>query len=128
MTQPFIFVSTYKLKEGQLENWKVWTEGLVEYVESKESRMIAFNLYVNEEGTEVTGIQIHPDAASMQSHMEIVGDYIRAAYGDFLEFPNVLLACGEGEEARQMIQHLTPPGFPLIAMPHHVAGFTRSSV
>jgi len=33
MTKPFIFVSTYKLKEGQLESYKAWVKGLCEYVE-----------------------------------------------------------------------------------------------
>jgi hypothetical protein len=127
MSGPFIFVSTYKVKEGQLEAYKSWTLGLVQYVEANEPRLVAFNLFVNDEGTEVAGIQIHPDAESMQRHMDVVREYIETAYGEFLEAPTMLLACGEGDDARQMIQQLTPPGFSLVGMPRHVGGFTRSS-
>lgn len=123
----FIFVSTYTIKEGRLEAYKSWTQGLVEYVEANEPRMVAFNIYLNDEGTEVAAIQVHPDAVSMQRHMAVVREYISTAYGEFLEAPQILLACGEGDEARQMIQLLTPPGFSVVGMPQHLRGFTRSS-
>lgn len=127
MSGPLIFVSTYKLKGGQLEAYKSWTQGLVEYVQANEPRMVAFNLYVNDEGTEVAGIQVHPDGESMQRHISVVREYINTAYGEFLEAPSILLVCGEGDDTRQMIQQLTPPGFPLVGMPQHIGGFTRSS-
>ena len=34
--------------------------GLVEFIEAREPRLIAFNEYVNEAGDEVTVVQIHP--------------------------------------------------------------------
>lgn len=127
MAGPFIFVSTYTIKEGQLEAYKSWTQGLIEYVEANEPRMVAFNLYLNDQGTEVAAIQVHPDAASMQRHMEVVRQYISQAYGEFLEAPQILLACGEGDDARQMIQLLTAPGFSVVSMSQYLRGFTRSS-
>jgi hypothetical protein len=127
MTSPFILVSRYKLKEGQLQNYQGWVEGLSDFVKSREPRMIAFHVYANEEGSEVTGIQVHPDAASMESHMDIVREYIQTAFGDFFESTNLLLACGEGEAARAMMEQITPPNTPLTAMPQHLGGFTRSS-
>ena len=127
MSGPFIFVSMYKVKEGQLEAYESWTQGLIDYVEANEPRVVAFNLYVNDEGTQVAGVQVHPDAASMQRHMEVVREYIETAYGEFLEAPTMLLVCGEGDDARNMIQQLTPPGFSAVGMQQHIGGFTRSS-
>jgi hypothetical protein len=127
MAGPFIFVSSYGLKEGQLENYTKWTEGLIRYVEANEPRMVAFNLYLNDAGTEVTSVQVHPDAGSMERHMQVVRQYIETAYGEFLDAPTILLVCGEGDAARQMIRQLTPPGFALVEMPKHIAGFTRSA-
>jgi len=102
-------------------------KGLADFVKSREPRMIAFHVYANDEGTEVTGIQVHPDAESMESHMHIVREYIQTAFGDFFESTNLLLACGEGEAARAMMKQITPPNTPLTAMPQHLGGFTRSS-
>jgi proteasome lid subunit RPN8/RPN11 len=127
MSRPFIFVSAYRVKEGQLENYRKWTQGLVESVEAKEPRMLAFNLYVNDQGTEVAGVQVHPDASSMELHMQVVRQYIETAYGEFLDAPTMLLVCGEGDATRQMIRELTPTGFSPIEMPQHIGGFTRAA-
>lgn len=35
MVGPFTFVTTYKLKPGQVESYKEWVKGLCAYVESK---------------------------------------------------------------------------------------------
>lgn len=127
MNGPFTFVTTYKLKPGQVEGYKEWVKGLCAYVESNEPRMIAFNLYLDEEGASVTGVQVHPDAESMQSHMQVVGDYITQAYGDFLESPDLVLVCGGGGAALEAIKQMTPPDVTISSMPQHIGGFTRSS-
>ncbi len=127
MTSPFILVSRYKLKKGQLDDYQGWVKGLADFVESREPRVIAFHVYANDEGTEVTGIQVHPDAESMEAHMDVVREYIQTAFGEFFESTDLLLACGEGEAARAMMKEITPPNTPLTAMPRHLGGFTRSS-
>jgi hypothetical protein len=38
---------------------------MVEVVEANEPRLIALNSYVNEDGTEATIVQVHPDPDSM---------------------------------------------------------------
>jgi hypothetical protein len=47
-TAPFILVSTHKLKDGQMDNYRDFAEGLSEYVEANEPRLIAFNVYAND--------------------------------------------------------------------------------
>jgi hypothetical protein len=42
--------------------------------------VIAFNEYVNDDGTEVAVVQIHPDAESMAFHMEVIAERAAAAY------------------------------------------------
>jgi hypothetical protein len=62
MTAPFIFVATYRIKEGKLEEYEKLWRGLVEFVQANEPRLLAFNTYASEDGTEATTIQVHPDA------------------------------------------------------------------
>jgi hypothetical protein len=64
MSEPFIYIGTYKLKEGKLEAFKQTCGGLAESIESNEPRMIAFNVDSNEEGTEASVARVHPDAES----------------------------------------------------------------
>ncbi len=85
MSPPFIFIATNRLKAGQLDRERQRVPGLVEFIEASEPRLIAFNEYVNEAGDEVTVVQVHPDAASMEAHMEIVRERALQAYAETLD-------------------------------------------
>ena len=85
MPSPFIFIATNRLKAGQLERERKRVPGLVEFIEASEPRLIAFNEYVNDAGDEVTVVQIHPDASSMEAHMEIVRERAQQAYAETLD-------------------------------------------
>jgi len=77
---PFIFIATNRLKPGKLADEKKRVPGLVDFVEANEPRLIAFNEYVNDDGTEAAVVQIHPDAESMAFHMEVIAERGAAAY------------------------------------------------
>ncbi len=74
MSGPFIFIATNRLKEGKLEDERDRVPGLVEFIQENEPRLLAFNEYANEEGTEVGVVQVHRDAESMESHMKTVAE------------------------------------------------------
>src|SRR3954469_17642599 len=85
MSSPFIFIATNRLKAGQLDRERERVPGLVEFIEAHEPRLIAFNEYVNEAGDEVTVVQFHPDADSMEAHMAIVPERAQEAYAEPLD-------------------------------------------
>jgi len=76
MSEPFIFIGTHSIREGKLQNLKQYEQELVALVEANEPRLIAFHIFVNEDGTQATTIQVHPDAASMAFHMQVIGQKI----------------------------------------------------
>ena len=127
MTQPFIFVGTHKIKEGKLEEYKKQLQEVVEVVETNEPRLIAFNLYVDEDSNRITGVQVHPDAASMEFHMKVVAEHIREAY-DYIEKTESIDVFGKPTDALLgMLRQAAPPGTPLRVLPIHEAGFTRTN-
>ena len=72
MSGPFIFLATNRLKPGASDRECRRVPGLVDFIEAGEPRLLAFNEYINAERTEVTVVQVHPDAASMEFHMGVV--------------------------------------------------------
>ena len=82
MSGPFIFIATNRLKEGKFEEERRRVPGLCDFIEGNEPRLIAFNEYASEDGTEVGVVQIHPDAESMEFHMEVVGERAARAYAE----------------------------------------------
>ncbi len=72
MSGPLIYISTWKIKEDRLEDFKHFTRELVAIYEANEPQLIAFNVYLNEDETEMTSIHVHPNADSMDFHLGIV--------------------------------------------------------
>ena len=128
MSEPFIFIGTHTIKEGKLEDFKKSCGGLVEVVEANEPRLIAFNLYVNQDGTEVTVVQVHPDADSMLFHMQVAREHISEAYQSTLEKTERIDVYGKpSDTVLEMISQLAGSEVPLSVKAHHLGGFTRSN-
>ena len=128
MSEPFIFIGTHTIREGKLEDFKKQWRELLDVVEVKEPRLIAFNAYVNEDSTELTVVQVHPDADSMLFHMQVARDHISEAYQSVLEKTKRIDVYGKpSDTALEMIRQLAGSEVPLSVKANHLGGFTRSS-
>ena len=127
MSGPFIFIATNRLKPGKLGDERVRVPGLVEFVEANEPRLLAFNEYADEEGTEVAVVQVHPDADSMAFHMEVVAERAAAAYAETVEATTGIEVFGAPSDAvLEMLRRQAGAGVPLRVKPLHLGGFVRS--
>lgn len=126
MPAPFIHVSTYEIVEGRLDDAKKSLAEHAEFVEANEPRLISFNFYLDTESNTVTIVQVHPDAASMDFHMQLVAEHIASALGDYLGAPVNALVCGQGKETVDTIRSFSPDR-PVAVAEDHIAGFTRTT-
>ena len=100
--------------------------GLVDFVEEHEPRLIAFNEYVNEDGTEVAVVQIHPDAESMASHMEVIAERAATAYAETVDATTSIQVFGTPSRAvLELLERQAGAGVPLTVKSVHLGGFTR---
>jgi hypothetical protein len=128
MSSPFIFIATNRLKPGALDRERQRVPGLVEFIEANEPRLIAFNEYVSEAGDEVTVVQVHPDAASMEAHMEIVRDRAMQAYAETLDATVRVQVFGEPTEAiLEVLRQQAGSGVEITVNSEHLGGFTRTA-
>ena len=102
--------------------------GLVEFIETSEPRLIAFNEFVNEAGDEVTVVQIHPDASSMEAHMEIVRERAQEAYAETLDATVRIQVFGRPTEAiLEALRQQAGAGVDISVNGEHLGGFVRSA-
>jgi hypothetical protein len=126
MSGPFIFIATNQLRDGKLDAERNRADELSAFIEASESQLLAFNEYVNEEGTEVAVVQVHPDAASMELHMDVVAERAARAYAETLEATTSIQVYGEPSEAvLAMLRRQAGAGVPTTIKRRHIAGFTR---
>ena len=92
--------------------------------------MIAFHGFVNEDGTEMTIIQVHPDTASMDFHMQVLRDklaeHVARALGPELIEPTQVEYYGTPSEIALEVDRQVP-GLAFGGKPVHVGGFTRTT-
>ncbi len=122
----FIFIATNRVRPGRVDDERARVPGWVDLIERAEPRLIAFHEFLSEDGTEVEYVQLHPDAASFEHHLDVlahVGDSYRATlaattavriYGSITESIVTALRASFG------------PAVPITFRPTHLGGFTRS--
>jgi quinol monooxygenase YgiN len=126
MSGPFTFIGTYSIKSGKLEETKKHLQELVDVVETNEPRLIAFNIYLDEQGSKVSIVQVHPDADSMEFHMKLVAEHIRGAF-EYLEKTESQQIYGTPSDTlTEMLREFAEPGVPVTLAPIHEVGFTRT--
>jgi hypothetical protein len=100
---------------------------LVEFVHANEPRLIAFNEYVDADGTEVAVVQVHPDADSMAFHLETIAERAASAYADTIQATTSIQVFGTPDAAVvDLLRRQAGAGVPLSVKPYHLGGFTRA--
>jgi hypothetical protein len=123
---PIIFVATNRLKDDALEAERARVGGLVEFVEREEPRVLGFNEYVNEAGDEVTVVQIHPDAASLEKHLGVIADRARRAYEETLDRTVRIQVFGElPDSVASALRKQASDGVEIIINAERLGGFLR---
>lgn len=128
MSEPIVVVDTSEISRGKLEELKAAVDELVRFVESNEPRPIAYNVYLSHDETRVTVVQVHPDSASMEFHMQVAAPAFRR-FADLLALratdvygaPNEHLL----EQLRQKVGML---GSAAVVVHDRHAGFARFGV
>jgi len=84
MSEPIVFISHFKIKEGKLDGFKQLSQKVTEQIKANKPGTVVFLQYFNDEGTELSIIHVFPDAASYDRHGEGVVERAKAAL-EFIE-------------------------------------------
>jgi quinol monooxygenase YgiN len=123
-----VYVDTSDVREGALDELKPAMKELVDFVESNEPRIIAYNVYLSDDGTRMTVVHVHPDSASLEYHMEVVGPVLR----QFVELVSLSSIQLYGEPSEKVLSQSHEKarvlGRDAVVVDALHAGFTRFAV
>ena len=126
MSGPFVFIGTHRVREGRLEEFRADAIALAALVDEREPQLLGFNFFSNEDETEATIIQVHPDADSMLVHMQVAATHITKGIDELLETKEIQIYGAPNDAVLRMITQLSQASVPISVKPHHLAGFMRS--
>ena len=122
-----LYLDTSDVREGALEELKRGMNRLVDFVRANEPRLIAYNVYFSEDGTQMTVASVHPDSASLEYHLEVAGPLFR----EFVDLVTLSSIHIYGEPSGSVLEQAHGKARLLgrgtvVVEPLH-AGFTRSA-
>ena len=128
MSGPFIYIGTTTIKPDKRDEARKHVAELVDFVDTNEPRMIAFHCFLDEEASKLTVLQVHPDAASMEFHMQVNAKHFATAF-DYLDSQVSEQYYGTiSETLAAELAKWDEPGVPVTRMPVHEGGFTRTNI
>jgi quinol monooxygenase YgiN len=77
MPNAIVYIDTSDVREGALEQLREGMKELVAFVDANEPQLIAYNVYLSGDGTRMTVVHVHPDAASLEYHLDVAGPFFR---------------------------------------------------
>jgi hypothetical protein len=125
LTDPIVFISTHRIKEGKLDDFKRFSIEMTPLIEAGKPNTVFFQSYLNQAGSEVTIIHVFPDADSMDSHFQGADDRSARAY-EFIQPVRFEIYGTPSAQALSTMQQMTASlGAPLTVKSQPLTGFIR---
>jgi quinol monooxygenase YgiN len=124
MSNPIIFISNQRIKEGQLAGYKEYYQQVAAITEATKPGTAAHLAYANEDGTRVAVVHIFPDAQAMEAHMKGVGELARNA-GGFMEVVSVEIYGRPSDAVLEFTLKVAGSGVTLSIKPESIGGYIR---
>lgn len=125
MPEPIIFVDSFAIREGKLEDFKRAAKEMVELVQENEPQLLVYNIHIDEAGSQMTGVQMHPDSASIEKHFAVAGPHFGKVM-ECLESGGTMHVYGSPtEEVRQQMTQMAASMDLPVTFTDLFAGFAR---
>lgn len=122
---PLVYVDTSEIREGAIDELEPALEELAAFVETNEPELIAYNVYVGDDGTRMTVVHVHRDSASLEYHMEVAGPVFRR-FVDLVTLSSIHVYGEPSEKAlTQLRDKARLLGTGSVSVHAHQAGFSR---
>jgi hypothetical protein len=126
MSEPIVYIDRSEVLDGKLEELKEGIDRLVDFVDAHEPRLMSYSFFINEDTKRMTVVAVHPDAASLEFHMEIAGPEFRKL-AELIELTTIEVYGRPSDKAlkqlRQKSEMLGEAGSVIVQEPQ--AGFNR---
>lgn len=125
MSDPVVFISHFKVKEGKLDELKRLAGEVEQSLREDKPRTAAWLVYLDADGTKVAFVHCFPDARSMDLHFEGSDERSAAVY-EFVEPDGFEIYGRPSDEALETMQQAAAgSGVSLNVLPSHLGGYLR---
>jgi hypothetical protein len=125
MLQPIVYIDTSAIREGKLGEVEAAMKSLASFVEEHVPQLISYAFYLDRERTQMTVVAVHPDAASVEFHMDVGAAEFRK-FADFIDLLRIEVYGSVSDGVLQRLHQKTQMlGRGTVAVHDLYAGFAR---
>jgi hypothetical protein len=100
---PLVYVDTSEVREGALEELRGAIDELAAFIEANVDQVLAYNVYLSDDGTEMTVVHVHADPDSLDQHLEVGGPVFRR-FADLLTLKSIHVFGEPSERAMSLLR------------------------
>jgi quinol monooxygenase YgiN len=124
MSQPIVFISHNKIKEGKLEALRENSQQTMQVLREQKPDTVVFLAYVSEDGGEVSFLHAFPDAEAMEIHFQGAEERSKKAY-EFIEPISMEIYGTPNESVQGMLKQIAESGVEVSIDTDYLGGFLR---
>jgi quinol monooxygenase YgiN len=124
MSEPIVFISRSRVKEGRLDDFKLFYQAGAERLRREKPGTVAFLAYASDDGAEVSIVHVFRDADAMDRHMQGVAERAKEAY-QFIESAGFDFYGTPNEGVLQKMKPIAGSALSVSVRPQYLGGYLR---
>ncbi len=124
MTDPIVFISRNRVKQGMLDDFRKHYRDSIPPTEAGKPGTVVQLAYVNEGATEVAIVRVFPSAEAMDLQLQGADERSKAAY-KFIEPTSIEIYGTPNNYAMEMMNKVAGSGIDVRINPQFIGGFIR---
>jgi hypothetical protein len=124
MASPFVLVTTHRIRPDRLQQFAAVHDEYVRFIEEHEPRMLAHHTYMSDGRTEVSLLQVHPDADAADDHLQLVAPRLTSVT-DIVDNTFIEVYGAPGPVVQAALDRNSAAGVAVRVTSHVLGGFDR---
>ena len=124
MSEPIVFISHNKMKEGKLDAFIEFNQDGFLLIREQKPATVALLAYAGEDGGEVSFVHVFPDAEAMDIHFQGADERSKRAY-EFMQPISMEVYGSPNDGVLEMMKQIAESGVTVSIDTDHLGGFLR---
>ena len=103
MSGSLVYIDVSEVKEGSLDRLEGTIEELAGFIEANVPDVLAYNVFLSEDGTQMTVVHVHAEAESLERHLITAGPVFRK-FSDLLTLRSIRVYGEPSERAVELLR------------------------
>lgn len=124
MSQPIVFISHHKIKEGKLEALREYSPHTTQLIYEQKPDTVVFLAYASEDGSKVSFFHVFPDAEAMEVHFQGAEERSKKAY-EFIQPQSMEIYGSPSGLVLESMEKIAESGVEVRIDTDYLGGFLR---